>query len=352
MRAAAATVGVWPIKRKTFASPLAICAALSAPLFIAGCDRASAPTTSLEVATAGAHSAALSDDGAYSVIGSINHGGSFWRNIEQERVFNWNHKQDEYTTIVSADFSSDGKWALTANPFNLVLWNTQTGKSERFWTAPGEVLDAELGPGANTAILGLSDHTAVIFDIRRGGILATLNHQNRVRSVDLSDDGKLAITGSEDYTAVLWDLPGGDKRLTLKHDDDVQLVKLSPDGRLALSVSKYDKALLWRTESGEVVGEMPLQSEHIKRGIRFISARFNSSGTHLLTGRPDQIVELWDTDTLNQIDRWKLPKRDYWKPTSTAALELSFSSDPSVFYAIASNGFVHTLQRKTSSLEQ
>lgn len=312
-------------------------------IFLTGCNRAGKPSHSLEVAAIGIHSAALSDDGMLATIGSIHHGGSFWQLTSEERIFNWNHKQGETSTITVTDFSEMGNWALSANPYNLVLWDTKSGKGERFWQAPGEILDAELGPNANFAILGLSDHTAVIFNIRQGGILRTFHHNNRVRSVDLSQDGKFAITGSEDYTANLWNIETGEKISTIKHDDDVQLVKISKDGTLALSVSKYDKALLWRTQSAELIGELPLSAQHLQRGVRFISAQFSNDNTHLLTGRPDRIVELWDIATLSKVSRWKLPKRSQWKPTSAAAIEVGFSTSNDTFLAVASNGFIHTL---------
>ncbi len=314
------------------------------PALLCGCGNSARPSASLEVAVRGVHGASLSDDGRYLVIGSINHGGSFWDIENRQRIFNWNHQENKVTTIVSADISGQGKWALTANPFHLVLWDTQSGRGERFWSAPGEILDAELGPNASMAILGLSDHSAVIFNIRRGGILRTFNHNGRVRSVDLSGNGKLALTGSEDYSASLWDVTSGKKLTSLKHEDDVQLVKLSSDGTLALSVSKYDRALIWQTNSGDVIGEVPLRKERIKRGITFTCAKFSDDNALLLTGRPDQLVELWEVATLNNLARWKLPKRDAWKPTSAAVVDVSFGKDRQNFLAIASNGFVHLLK--------
>lgn len=311
-------------------------------LATSGCDKASAPINSLEVAAKGIHGAALSDSGTRAVIGSIYHGGSYWNLETNERVYNWNHKENDFTTIVAADFSHTGNWALTANPFDMVLWDANTGRGERFWTAPGEILDVELGPNANMALLGLSDHSAVIFNVKRGGILRTFQHNNRVRSVDLSRDGSLAITGSEDYTANLWDVSSGKKLSTIKHNDDVQLVKLSPNGQIALSMSKYDKALLWNTNTGTIIGELPLEAERLARGLRFTCARFNEDGSQLLTGRPDQFVELWETATLKKLKRWKLPKRDAWKPSSASVVDVAFKSDGG-FTAIASNGYVHHL---------
>ncbi len=332
------------MKKKFFIS-LFVCA-------LAACTKTPSPTHSLEVAAKGFHSAAISEDGAFVLVGSIYHGGSFWRMTDEERLFNWNHQSDELTTIVAADFSDNGKWAVSAAPHTMVLWNTDSGKGERYWTAPAEVLDIELNRQGSIALLGLEDHSAVIFDIRRGGIRRVFQHQNRVRSVDFSAQADIAITGSEDYTASIWDTASGERMTTIRHEDDVQFVQLSDDGNVALSVSKYDKALIWKTRDAEIVTEIPLNAEHLKRGIRFTSARFSADNRLLVTGRPDQIVQLWEIETARELARWKLPKRNAWKPTSAAVLDVAFDKNNSTIIAAASNGFVHHLELATDRSPQ
>ena len=113
-------------------------------LFISACQKSSKPVQSMEVASVGLHSAALSEEGEYAIAGSIYHGGSLWRLSDNERLYNWNHTSEDPTTIVAADFSDDGRWGLSADPHTMVLWNTGTGQGSRYWTAPAEVLDAEL----------------------------------------------------------------------------------------------------------------------------------------------------------------------------------------------------------------
>lgn len=309
---------------------------------ITACGNHKEPIRSIEVAAKGIHGAALSNDGKRVVIGSIYHGGSLWRTSDGERLFNWNHTVTP-TTITAIDFSPDGNWVLTSDPHTLVLWNVRTGEPTRFWSAPGEILSIALSNDGNYALIGLSNHTAILFNVIRGGIERVLPHSNRVRSVDLSDSGYFALTGSEDFTATFWDLKSGKPLQQITHDDDVQLVVLSPDGKKAMSASKYDKALLWSTESGKVLGEIPLASEKLHRGVRFISARFNQNGKKLLTGRPDQTVQLWDTRAVKELYRWKIPKRDAWKPTGAAVIAVSFSGYADRYYAVASNGFMHTL---------
>jgi WD40 repeat protein len=318
---------------------------VSTGLLLSACSSKKSPDSSLEVAVKGLHSAAISDDGRWTSVGSVHHGGSLWRIADGERLYNWNHRDDELTTILTSDFSPDNNWAMTAGPHSLVLWDMKEGKAVRYWTAPGEVLSIALSADANFALLGLSDHSAVLFDVKRGGVRRTFSHANRVRSVGLSNDGRLAVTGSEDYTAVLWDVASGKQLHRIEHADDVQMVAISPDGRLALSAAKYDKAVIWQTQSGELVGEVALSAESVRRGVRFTAATFNSNGSRLLTGRPDQIVQLWDTTTLQQVDSWKLPKRDAWKPTSAAVIAVGFDSNNNAYHAAASNGMLHTLKR-------
>lgn len=310
---------------------------------ISGCDNSLKPSQSLHIARKGVYTAALSSDGEYAVVGSIYDGGSFWQLTDNKRLFNWNHQASEQTTLLASDISHDEKWAITADNNNIVLWNTKTGAGERFWAAPSTILSVSLSPTAHVALLGLDNHTAVVFDIMRGGIKQTLTHTNRVRSVDISADGKTLITGSEDFSAKIWQLNKAQPIATIQHQDDVQLVKLSDDGRLAISVSKYDSAKIWSTSTPHNIRNIPLKAEYLKRGIRFLCARFSPNNKYILTGRPDQVVELWDVSDATSIARWKLPKEKYWKPSSTAVIDVAFGNKENTFFAVGSNGYIYEL---------
>jgi WD40 repeat protein len=314
-------------------------------LFITGCEKAATPGQSRELAVKGLYSASLSSDGSQGIIGSITHGGSRWDLQADERLFDWNHAQGENTQIIASSFSPDKRYAITADTQTLVLWDNTTGGPVTFWTSPGEVTSVALTPNGNYALLGMIDHTAVLFDVKRGGIQRVFRHENRLRSVALSENGRLAITGSEDRSARLWDTQIGKLLHHWRHDDEVRLVAIAPKGDRAFSVSKYDKAVVWDTSSGEMVGLLPLRSAALQRGLTFTSAAFSSDSSMLLTGNSDRLVQLWDASTLQELARWKLPKRDPWKPTGAAVLAVSFSEEPFTYHAIASNGFAHQLHR-------
>lgn len=312
---------------------------------LTGCDRASAPEKSWEVAVKGTYSAALSSDGKLSVIGSIIHGGSLWQTGDDKRLYDWNHKKGEYTSIIACAFSPEGHFALTADRQTMVLWSTETGKPLTYWKAPSDVLSVALTPEGNYALLGLSNDSVVLFDVKHGGIKRTFYHHNRVRSVAVSANGQLAISGSDDQTAKLWNLKTGKELFSWPHNAEVVTVAIAPNGERALTVAKYDKAVIWNTRTGKEVGELPLQSTAVKRGQTFTSAVFSADGNLLLTGDSDRTVQLWDVNKLTELKRWVVPKRDPWQPTSASIAAVSFTDRQGRYYAVASNGFIDLLTR-------
>lgn len=311
-------------------------------LTLTACDSTPTPFASFEVANKGALSASLSDSGDYAIVGSIFEGGSLWRVTDQERLYNWNHRAGEQSTLTSSAFSPNQRWAATATTHTIVFWDLQSGEAVRFWNAPAEILDMVLAPNGNYALLGLVDGTAVMFDIKRGGVTRTFRHTNRVRSVDLTADAKFALTGSEDKTATLWDVASGKALRTFAHEEEVQKVALSRDGSRALTAAKYDKAVVWDLATGRALGNIPLAGTMVKRGLRFTAARFSPDSRELLTGRPDEIVQLWDVQQLRELKRWRLPKRDTLQPTGASVQAVAFTE--AGYVAVASNGFIHKLR--------
>ena len=334
-----------PIKKNIVSHGLRPLLFLAGCLLLNGCGQGQAPSKSIEVAVKGLYSGALSDDGKLGVIGSIHHGGSLWRTTQNERLFNWNHKAGDTTNIIASGFSPEGDYALTADHQTMVLWSTTDGKALTFWTAPNEVLDVDLTSNGNFAFLGLGDNSAVLFDVKKGGIKRSFYHNNRVSAVALSDDGQLALTGDDDGVAKLWDVQQGKMLFEWTHEDQIVSVALSPQGDKAVTVAKYDKAVVWNTQTGKAINQFDLALSMVRRGQAFTSIRFSNDGKQLLTGNSDRKVQLWDSKTLTELSSWTVPKRDPWKPTSASIVAVSFSATSKQYIALSSNGFSHTLKR-------
>ena len=320
---------------------VALLAVLLPALLVSGCKPG--PEKSQEIAAQGLYSADVSSDGSQLAVGSIYHGGSLWSG--KERVYNWNHKSGEKTDLVALDFSPDNQWVITAAPRSLVLWSTRSGKAAAFLSTPAQVTSVALGANGNYALVTTTNNDALLYSPKQQSVVRELPHSNSVRSGAISDDGRLGLTGSEDTSAILWDLQSGRPLHQIEHSDEVQLVALSPDGRMALSAARYDKAIIWRTSNGQIIGELPISAEQIKRGKLFTAARFNAKGDRLLTGTSDQEVQLWDANRLQLLAQWRLPKRNAWQPTAAAVIAVGFDQRAGMFHAISANGFSHRLKQ-------
>lgn len=309
---------------------------------ITGCERGAEPSASLEVAARSVQSGALSWEGAWAAVGSGYHGGSLWKLDSRERLYDWNHKSGSYTLLTTASFSPDNNYVLTTDERTLVLWDRESGQAQQYWSSPSEILSSQLGPNGERALLGLADHRASLYNVQRGGIIRNLAHSDRVGAVALSADGERALTGSDAGTATLWNTRTGDPIAHQQHESPIELVAMAPDGGILLSSGRYERAKLWDAE-GQMVWELPLNEEHVRRGTQIISARFSDDGAWLLTGQPTGRVDLWDVEGQKLAFSWRLPKRKAFHPVSVSVVDLAFTDDPDLYRALSSDGFVHDL---------
>lgn len=309
---------------------------------LAGCDSGDAPALWKEYALGGAYSAAISEKATYATIGSYNHGGSLWRTQGHERLFNWNHKQGDFSIIAATAFSPEEHYAATANQQDIVLWDVRTGKPEWFWSSPAEIMQMDLSPNGDFALLGLADHTAVYFDVKNGGVQRTFRHEARVRSVDLSQDGTLALTGSDAYKAKLWSVETGELLKELSFRNVVDTVAISPNANLAFSAGSLDKAVIWDLNSGQELHVLSDLKSIAQKRVSYLSARFSADNRQLLTGTAAGLVQLWDVNSGKELRSWRVHKRDPYGPVHAGVYAVAFGQGK--YFALGSNGIMNELQ--------
>ena len=309
-----------------------------------GCSNGKTSSESWEVAPQGVFSAAIGKNGQIAVIGTVFEGGSLWQLDKGERRYNWNHQKATLSDITATAISPNGEFALTADPKTIVLWGTSDGQSLTYCVSPGNILAVALSAKGDYALLGLSDFTAVIFDVKHGGVKKTFYHANRVRSVSLSKDGVYVLTGCEDKTATLWDAKSGKKLFTQQHTNDVQLVALSPDGKIAFSSSKYDRAIFWDTKTGVIIGVIEPLDEN-RYGMTFTNAEFSADSKQLLTGSTDRSVKLWNVQDQTLIEHWTMPIKEIGRPSWASTVAVGYGEKPNTYFAVSSDGFIHKFEK-------
>lgn len=306
------------------------------PLLLMACG--DSPSRELETTSSGAYSASLSPDGAYAVIGSVQHGGSLWRLKDGERLYNWNHAKGQFSKIVATAFSTDGRFALTAEKKRFVMWEVSTGKPAGFWPAEGGVLAMALSDGGRYAIIGQEDYSALYIDLATGSILSTLNHSGDINTVAISADGQTGVTGSEDGIVKVWDLRAGKETFAYQLGDDVSAVAISRDASLVFGSLYYGQGKIWQVKTGKEVASVG----HFRTTITV--AKFSKDNKTLLTGFTARRMVLWDVAGGKSLKSWRAEAPLFWRPSGLVVNDVAFGSTPNHYVNVFSNGMVSEWQ--------
>ena len=293
------------------------------------------PSKQLATTAQGAYSVSLSPNGQYALVGSIQHGASLWHLKDGERLYNWNHATGSYSKIIATAFSTDSRYALTAESKRFVMWEVATGKAAGFWPAEGGVLAMALSDNGRYAIIGQENYTALYIDTATGSILNTLSHSGDINSVQISGNGLVGITGGEDGIVRVWDLPAGKETFAYQLGDDVSAVAISNDGSLVFGSLYYGKGKVWQANSGQQVAEIGYSRTTIT------SARFSADNKKLLTGYTARRIVLWDIQSGKNTQQWRADAPFFWRPTGLVVTDVTFGEKPGQILNSFSNGLVY-----------
>jgi WD40 repeat protein len=312
---------------KLFLSALFIAASLSA------CT-GEPPSHFEEYAMQGIRDGNLDRRGSRAVIASINHGGSLWDAENNERLFNWNHKSGEYSDLALTAMSGPGSVAMTADTKSIVAWNTDSGKSLGFWSAPSRLHSLAIHPNGRVAALGREDNLASIFDLRAGRIVRSLAHEHTIRSVYFIPKSDYLLTGSEDMTANLWNWKSGEKIRSWKHVFPVDVVVSNHTGDVAFVAAYMDNGYLYDLNTGQALAMTGTQRQRIS------AARFSPDNKQLALGLFDGHVQLHDAKTGELLKKWRMHIRPNVYRESSHVTDLAFVSANSIV-ALGSNGLLN-----------
>lgn len=301
-------------------------------LCLGGCTD-NKPAATWELAAQGFYTTAFSADASLAIVGSLNHGASLWRVGDKERLFNWSHESGQYTELVAAAFSPDASRAVTTDPRTLVMWDTASGSAVNYWTTPSAVLDVAILADNQHVLMGMRDHSAVLFNAATGDYQQTLLHEGEVGSVSLSGDGAYALTGSDDYSAVLWRLNDGTALQTFQHDNPVRTVALSNSGTYSFTAAQGDLVGIWNNADGTLLHELHNGPNH---GV--LCATFSADERLLLVGYANQRVVLFDIRSGKALQSWKAGTKHPMRATGAAILKVAFEDGLTRFLAFTGDG--------------
>lgn len=311
---------------------------------LSGCDDLTPPDNTWSLALKGHYDAALSDDGSLAVIASINHGGSVWQLPQHERLYNWNHKADEYSLFNHVAISGDGRYGATAEQDRLTLWDATSGKYVNFWALPADIRSLDISADGQFILAGLDNSTAVLISTAQGKGVRTFQTDDQVSSVSLSADNSLAMAGTRIGSVYLWNTTDGSVRGQWSHDNQIRSSAIAPDNRYAFSGAQAGSGVVVDLTSGQVAMRIDINRSGEIAAATYTAATFSSNQPQLVTGTSTGKLKLWDLSGQNVLADWEATKRNAWKPSGVSVQDIAFMADGKL-RAVASNGLAYEFSR-------
>jgi WD40 repeat protein len=183
-----------------------------------------------------------------------------WR-IETHKLLR--QHQTHESTILAMAFSPDGL-QIAAAAEDIQVWDVWDAKSSsaESWTHAltghtDDVCCLSFSPDGRQIVSGSADHTAIIWNVEEGGMLAQLEgHTGTVKAVAFSGDGTRVVTGSNDRTLRVWRahaLTGECLCWMVGHTAPIYWVWFSPDDTQIISVAGSNVHCVWDAASGEEI---------------------------------------------------------------------------------------------------
>ena len=217
----------------------------------------------------------------------------------------------EFSRVVSAAFSADGKMLAGVGNDKIKVWSVETGSELLSITHQSKVKLREAGesyvnndltsvvfsPDGKTLVTAGGDGKIKFWSIATKAEIKTLSgHSTWLSEAVFSRDGKLLATSSGDKTVAVWEVETGKKLHVLKgHSHYVYGLAFNHDGSLLASGSEDKTARVWNVTTGK---ELKTLTGH---ATAVADVMFLHGENTLVTGSDDRTLKLWNAATGESI---------------------------------------------------
>ncbi|MBT4838866.1 MAG: hypothetical protein HON94_16130 [Methylococcales bacterium] len=302
--------------------------------FLTGCNDASKPEKQWTHAVNSMYSAAISIDGHFAVVSSINHGTGYWGLAKNQRLYTWSHGKKDEQAILHVAISSDNSHVVTADKNSFVVWDTLKGTSIGYWKMKSHIKSVAISNRGRYVLIGLVNDKAQHIDLLTGRRLEFLGHEGTINYVDLSSDGKYALTMANDYKVLFWNTKTAQVIHSWQYDARIRLGLISPSLKYAfISVtgSTFD---VWDLNTGKKVSKL---EGGTREGI-ISAAAFSKNEERLVTGSADGTIRLWQVSSGKRLQTWLSKVKRFFIPNGAIIYAVGFSHNQQSVITEASSG--------------
>jgi len=202
-----------------------------------------------------------------------------------------------YKAVHAIDMSPDMEILLSAGHSSIKLWD-RSGNHLHDWNGHATTIwNAEFSPDGRWAVSSAMNKTFLLWDVQKNQISEHMRgHDDICMCACFSPDCRLIASGSNDLTIKIWDLDSRQVISTLQGPTgDIYDLKFSPDGRLLAVCSKDHSVRLYDWETSTMLQLLKGHSEMV------MEAAFSPDGNYLVSGSADRSVILWDVSSGEKI---------------------------------------------------
>lgn len=236
------------------------------------------------------YNSAISPDGKLVAACGRRGDVAVWNVSNGQRIF---HETSLGTAALGLQFSSDSKRLLHAAGSRFQVWNLTTG--ERVFPmvkTDSPVTAADLDATDQHIAIGLRNGAVMLHSARTGKLERTFSsHHDRVSRIQILSKKNRLLSCSHDHTAQLFELRTGELVARLVHQDHIVWGEFDPTAERIVTVSDDGLAKLWSAQDGH------LTCGPLVHPARIRVASFDATGSRVATGAWDSAARIWDAES-------------------------------------------------------
>lgn len=173
------------------------------------------------------------------------------------------------------------------------IWDLETKECIKvFNDSKGDIYDVALTPDGSFGVSASSDGMIRIYDIAERQLFKTINVNEELRAIGISNNGEKVMAGSLKGNIFYYDVNSSNIIYALQgHRDSVEGIKIVKEGGKAVSVSRDATIMIWNLVSGKCIATF----EGHTGGI--LSVALNKEGNRIVSGSEDNTVRVWNLNT-------------------------------------------------------
>lgn len=205
-------------------------------------------------------------------------------------------------TVWSLAITPDGQRIVSGGQDTTIrIWDFATGRElYKFVGHDGPVYRLVVMPdGKRLVSIADKDLAVKVWDLEKFELISSLAPNSaHVTALSVSPDKRFIVTGGEDGKARFWDVDRGVLLRTIEHDRPLYSMMISPDGRHLLCGSKRNPGerdpgtvWVWDFELGVLIRTLDGHKGHVT------AITMTADSRYILTADQDGYLYLWDLET-------------------------------------------------------